>query len=149
MMFVVDTNILVYAAESSFPEHQRSRDCLETWRGRAEAWYITWNIVYEFVRVTTHPKVFVRPWSAASAWGFVEALLASSGLRVLVATDSHERVGARVIEEIPDLRGNLIHDAHTAVLMREHGVRRIYTRDTDFHRFPFLEPVDPLQGPPP
>jgi predicted nucleic acid-binding protein len=25
-----------------------------------------------------------------------------------------------------------------------HGIRRIYTRDTDFHRFPVLEPVDPL-----
>jgi len=24
------------------------------------------------------------------------------------------------------------------------GVRRIVTRDTDFHRFPFLETVDPL-----
>ena len=35
-------------------------------------------------------------------------------------------------------------DAHTAVLMREHGIRCIVTRDTDFHRFPFLESVDPL-----
>jgi predicted nucleic acid-binding protein len=36
-----------------------------------------------------------------------------------------------------------MHDLTTAVLMREHGVRRIYTRDTDLHRFPFLEPLDP------
>jgi predicted nucleic acid-binding protein len=28
--------------------------------------------------------------------------------------------------------------------MREHGVGRIYTRDTDFHRFPFLQPIDPV-----
>lgn len=28
--------------------------------------------------------------------------------------------------------------------MREHGLRRIYTRDADFHRFPFLEVVDPV-----
>jgi len=27
--------------------------------------------------------------------------------------------------------------------MREHGIKRIYARDTDFHRFPFLEPIDP------
>ena len=32
----------------------------------------------------------------------------------------------------------------TAILMREHGIKTIYTRDTDFHRFPFLEPIDPL-----
>jgi predicted nucleic acid-binding protein len=30
--------------------------------------------------------------------------------------------------------------------MREHGIGRIYTRDTDFHRFPFVEVVDPLQA---
>ena len=29
--------------------------------------------------------------------------------------------------------------------MREHGIRRIYTRDTDFHRFRFLEVVDPIE----
>lgn len=40
-----------------------------------------------------------------------------------------------------------MHDAHTAILMREHGIRRIYTRDTAFHRFPFLEPIDPVAEP--
>jgi predicted nucleic acid-binding protein len=49
-----------------------------------------------------------------------------------------------VIAELPWLAGNLLHDAHTAILMREHGIRRICTRDTDFHRFAFLEVVDPL-----
>jgi predicted nucleic acid-binding protein len=49
-----------------------------------------------------------------------------------------------VLAAVPELRGNLIHDAHTAILMREHGLRRIYTRDSDFHRFPFLEVIDPL-----
>ena len=52
-------------------------------------------------------------------------------------------MAAEVIKEVPHLSGNLMHDAQTAVLMREHGIKTIYTRDTDFHRFPFLEPVDP------
>jgi predicted nucleic acid-binding protein len=51
---------------------------------------------------------------------------------------------AEVLEAVPLLSGNLVHDVETAVLMREHGIRRICTRDTDFHRFPFLEPIDPL-----
>lgn len=33
-----------------------------------------------------------------------------------------------------------------AILMREHGIRRIYTRDTDLHRFPFLEVIDLLSA---
>jgi predicted nucleic acid-binding protein len=74
----------------------------------------------------------------------VAALLASPGLGVLVPTPRHAEVAAQVITELPHLAANLFHDAHTAVLMREHGVRRIVTRDTDFHRFPFLEPIDPL-----
>jgi uncharacterized protein len=49
-----------------------------------------------------------------------------------------------VIAELPHLAGNLMHDAHTAILMREHGIARIYTRDTDFSRFPFVEVIDPV-----
>ena len=61
-------------------------------------------------------------------------------------TERHGReVAGQVIAEIPHLAGNIIHDTHTAILMREHGIRRICTRDTDFHRFPFLEVIDPLQ----
>jgi uncharacterized protein len=45
---------------------------------------------------------------------------------------------------VPELRGNLTHDFHTAVLTREHGIARIYTRDADFHRFPWVQVVDPL-----
>jgi predicted nucleic acid-binding protein len=55
---------------------------------------------------------------------------------------------AEVIAEVPRLSGNLVHDAQTAALMREHGIRRICTRDTAFHRFPFLEPIDPLTAEP-
>ena len=86
-----------------------------------------------------------RPWSVADAWKFVQALLASPGLDILVPTQRHVMVAEQVLEEIPHLAGNLLHDAHTAILMREHGIRQIFTRDADFHRFPFLEVIDPLQ----
>ncbi len=143
-MFVVDTNVLVYADDADSPFHAACRDWLERQRGRADAWYTTWAILYEFLRVTTHPRVMRRPWSAPAAWDFLAALLASPGLAVLVPTQRHAEIAAQVIAELPHLAGNLFHDAHTAVLMREHGIRRIVTRDTDFHRFPFLEPVDPI-----
>ena len=143
-MLVVDTNVLVYAADADSPHHAPCRDWLERQRRRADAWYTTWAILYEFLRVTTHPRVMRRPWSASEAWGFVAALLASPGLGVLVATPRHAEVAAQVIAELPQVAGNLFHDVHTAILMREHGIRRIVTRDTDFHRFPFVEPLDPL-----
>jgi hypothetical protein len=143
-VFVVDTNVLVYAVEKSSPEHRRCRDLVLSWRAQPAAWYTTWGILYEFVRVVTHPRVFRNPWSATDAWGFLASLLAAPSLGLLVETDRHEAVAAQTLSELPHLAGNLIHDAHTAVLMREHGIRRIYTRDTDFHRFPFLEVLDPI-----
>jgi predicted nucleic acid-binding protein len=117
---------------------------MDAWRRQAGAWYLTWGIVYEFLRVTTHPRVFRSPWSAAQAWTFVEALLASPNLELLCPTDRHAEVVAEVLQIVPHLSGNLLHDAQTAVLMREHGIRTIMTRDTDFHRFPFLESIDPV-----
>ena len=136
--------MLVYAADADSPFHAACRDWLERQRGRADAWYTTWAILYEFLRVTTHPRVMRQPWSAPAAWDFVKALLASPGLGLLTATERHADVAERVIAELPQLAGNLFHDAHTAILMREHGLRRVATRDTDFHRFPFLEVIDPL-----
>lgn len=143
-MFVVDTNVLVYAADSSAPEHARCRALLERWRRQPGAWYLTWGNCYEFLRVVTHPRVLRRPWTSAAAGEFLAVLQQSPGLSMLVPTERHGHVLADVLAEVPQIGGNLWHDAETAVLMREHGIRRICTRDTDFARFPFVEIVDPL-----
>jgi uncharacterized protein len=145
-VLVVDTNVLVYAADQDSPFHAACRNWLERQRRRADGWYTTWAILYEFLRVTTHPRVMRRPWNTPAAWEFVAALLASPGLSVLVPTQRHADVASQVITELPHLAGNLLHDAHTAILMREHGIRQVCTRDTDFHQFPFLEVIDPLQS---
>lgn len=144
-MLVVDTNVLVYAANVHSPFHQPCRAWLARQRTRPDAWYATWPILYEFLRVTTHPRVMRPPWSVAAAWQFVAGLLASPGLSVLVATQRHAEVAEQVIAELPHMSGNFLHDAHTAILMREHGVARICTRDTDFSRFPFVEVIDPVR----
>ena len=142
-MFVVDTNIFVYAADKDSPFHARCRDKVEAWRRMDSPWYATWGIFYEFLRVITHPRVFRHPWTARHAWSFVEAILASPSFGLLLPTARHPGAAAEVIGKSTFLRGNLLYDAQTAVLMREHGIKKIYTRDMDFHRFPFLEPVDP------
>ena len=145
-MFVVDTNVLLYAANRDAPQHEQCRGLLERWRKRQEPWFLTWGICYEFARVATHPRVLEHPWSSDSAWRHIESLLASRALSVLTETDRHAAIVRTVIDETPALRGSLFHDAHIAILMREHGIRRIVTNDTDFHRFGFVEVVDPLSA---
>lgn len=142
-MFVVDTNILIYAADEDSPFHPCCRKLIENWRQQTSPWYVTWGILYEFLRVVTHPRVFRHPWAIAEAWKFIEALLASPALDILIPGEKHFETASEVIRELPFLNGNLLYDAQTAILMKEHGIKRIYTRDIDFHRFPFIEPVDP------
>jgi toxin-antitoxin system PIN domain toxin len=147
-VFVVDTNILVYAANPRAPHSDECLALLESWTRQSAAWCLTWGICYEFMRVVTHANVFRSPWSAAQALQFLEELQLSPGFYILTATERHAAVLARTVAEMPELSGNRMHDLHTAVLMREHGIRVIYTRDKGFQRFPFLEPVDPLgKGP--
>jgi hypothetical protein len=146
-VIVVDTNVLVYAANSTSQFHHLCRGWLDRQRRRPDAWYITWAIVYEFLRVSTHPRILPRPWTTPSAWEFVLTLLASPGLGILVPTQRHADVADAVFAELPHLAGNILHDTHTAILMREHGIKQICTRDADFSRFPFLEVVDPLNPP--
>ncbi|MCY3751368.1 MAG: PIN domain-containing protein [Gammaproteobacteria bacterium] len=142
---VFDTNILIYAVDEASPFHDRCReDLLQACKDPSPA-FLTWNICYEFLRATTHPRVFNNPWTSKNAWIFLETILASPGFELLTATQRHGSVLSRTLEELTDISGNLFHDLHTAVLMREHGVSRICTRDTDFHRFPFVTVIDPLR----
>jgi uncharacterized protein len=91
-VLAVDTNVLVYAADADSQFHAPRCKWLERQRARPDAWYTTWRILYEFLRVTTHPRVMRRSWSALAAWEFVMALLESPGLAVLVPTERHAEV---------------------------------------------------------
>jgi hypothetical protein len=137
--------VLVYAADRGAEGHGRCRTLLNEWRSQASPWYLTWGIVYEFIRVTTHPRVLRRPWRAGEAWQFVAALSSSPSLSFLTHGERHDAHVSELLRELPDLRGNLVHDLHTVALMREHGIRVIYTRDSDFHHFPNIEVRDPLR----
>ena len=86
-----------------------------------------------------------NPWTSQAAWSYMWTLLDCPGLSVLTATRRHSAVLAQCLDELPEARDNLVHDLHIAALMCEHGIARIATRDTDFHRFEFLEVVDPLR----
>lgn len=144
-MFLVDTNVLVYAVDQDSPAHAGCRARVDRWRVQRAPWHVTWSILYEFLRIVTHARVFRRPMTATDALGFLKALLGAPGLEVLVETDRHAAEVEQCLTQVPLLSGTQFHDAHIAVVMKEHGLRRIYTRDADFHRFPFLEVVDPLQ----
>lgn len=144
-MFVIDTNVLVYAANAADPAHARCQKLVEETRAGRLPWALTWGIVYEFLRVVTHPRVLADPWDLPHAWAFILGLLASPRLQMLVETARHHEAMDDLVRNLPSCAGSMLHDAHIAALMREHGIKRIVTRDTGFHRFSFLQVTDPVR----
>lgn len=145
MRFLVDTNILLHAVNTSSPSHEKARRFIEEHLRIRTAWCLTWTIVYEFLRVATHNRVFQKPLNAKQALAFIGGLIAMEEIIVLTPTDRHLAVLETVVAEVGHPAGNLFHDIHTATVMREYGIREIITADTDFLQFRFLSVSNPLR----
>jgi uncharacterized protein len=143
---VIDTNILLYAANQDCREHRAARAFLETAHSQPGQWYLTEGICYEFLRVATHHRVFPAPLTSASALEFLEALLGTANFSVLSAGPRHWSTLQTLLKSLHSPSGNLFFDIRTATLMLEQGVRLIYTADTDFLQFSELEVINPLKS---
>ncbi len=142
---VIDANILLYAVNNDDPGHARASRFLHEAAASAEQWYLTEGIVYEFLRVATHPKVFARPLAWADAMAFLAPLLGAPNIAVLSAADQHWELLDGILGTLTHPSGNLFFDIRTVVLMREHGVRSIYTAATAFLQFSGITVVNPLR----
>ena len=109
-MFVVDANLLVYAADEDFPGHDQMRRVLRQWFGSSEAWYATWSIVYEFLSVVTQRSAFAHPLSFSQAWQFIEALRSAPSFKILMETDRHAEAVRDLASEYPHMSGTRFDD---------------------------------------
>ena len=143
-MIAVDTNILVYARRKEMPLHRPARTLLEELAHGDRPWTVPWPCVYEFLRVVTHPRVFDPPSDPGIVLDGLRSLMQSPSLVMLSEGPSHWNSMKRAIHA-SQTSGNLIHDAHIAALLLEHGVDELWTHDRDFARFPGLRVRFPLK----
>jgi len=96
-----------------------------------------------YLRIATHPGIFSAPLTPGQALGNVDGLVALGNVRLLAEEAGFLDVYRGVAGDFP-VRGNLVPDAHLAALLKQHGVRVLYTRDADFRKFSFLQIRDPF-----
>ena len=125
------------------PHHAAARHLVTSLAQRPEPWALPWPVVYEFVRVVTHPRVFTPPTPLDVLVPDLESLLASPSLQLLGEGASHQR-HMRDQLTLGNATGNLPHDAHVAALRVEHGVGEFLTADRDFARFPGVRSRNPF-----
>lgn len=147
MAGIIDTNILLYAVNRDAKEHPGAVDFLTAAGTGHDRWYFTEGILYEFFRVTTHPKVFERPLTWREALQFLEPFLRSPNFDIVHAGEKHWGFLEHILSELNYPSGNLFFDIRTTALMREHGIREIYSADTDFLQFSGIKVINPVKNP--
>lgn len=143
MSFGIDVNLLLYASDEGSPRHARAVEFVGQCAGGGEVFCLAWLTVMSYLRMSTHPRIFTHPLTPAEAARNVQSLLSLPHCRVVGEQEGFWDVYREVVREAP-ARGNLVPDAHLAAVLRQNGVRRLYSADRDFRRFDFLEVVDPL-----
>jgi toxin-antitoxin system PIN domain toxin len=142
MSATLDVNVLVYASDRAAHEHDRAEALVRRLAAGPEILYLFWPVLLGYLRVVTHPGILANPLSPVDAIRNVEALLDRPHARAPGEGDGFWPIFRSTAGDRP--RANEIPDAHLAALMRQHGVRVIWTRDRDFRRFDGIEPRDPF-----
>jgi len=139
---LLDANILLYAYNADAPEHTASAAWLERALASSELIALPLLVVWAFLRLSTNPRVWPNPKTAAEAFGIMKELLALPGVELL-------QPGARHIEILEALvakykaTGPLMTDAVLAAMAMESGATLAST-DRDFSRFEDLRWINPL-----
>ena len=142
MSSTVDANVLVYAANTADPLNQPAAALVSRLAAGPELVYLFWPTLLGFLRIVTHPGILPRPLAPRDAMHNVEALLDRPHVRAPGEADGFWPLYRAAAGD--QARGNDVPDAHLAALMRQHGVRLIYTRDRDFRRFDGIDARDPF-----
>lgn len=141
-MIVPDVNLLIYAHDSSAPQHASARTWWEDALSGTEPVGVPVVVVLAFVRLMTHPTLSENPMSVVQAKGLVEGWLAQSNCRVLPVGDRTVALFLQLLSELGQ-GGNLSTDAMIAASAKEYG-GTVYSSDRDFDRFPDVLWSNPL-----
>ena len=135
--------MLLYASDRSSDRHERARRFIEACAAGPEILCLTWPTLMAYLRIATHPRIFVAPLSPDEALGNVAALVGLPHVRVVSEQEGFLDAYKRIAGHLP-VRGNLVPDAHVAAILLQHGVRTLYTNDRDFRKFESLDARDPF-----
>jgi toxin-antitoxin system PIN domain toxin len=142
MSATLDANVLVYASDTRAGAHDRAEALIRTLAAGPEILYLFWPVLLGYLRIVTHPGILTNPLSPTVAMRNIEALLDRPHVRCPGEADGFWSIFRDSAGDHP--RGNDVPDAHLAALMRQHGVRLIYTRDRGFRRFAGIDVRDPF-----
>ena len=135
-MYLVDANVLLYAANREAEHHREAADWLrEALVGERPVGF-AWVSMLAFLRISTHRGLHDKPLPMATALDLLETWTSAPSATVIAPTGRHAAL-LRGLLLSAGVGGNLVNDAHLAALAAEHA-STVVTFDRDFQRFPGL-----------
>jgi len=148
LSYSIDLNILLYASNSDSIHHKKAAGFLKKCVHDPEILILACPTVFGYLRISTHSGIFPRPLDPEVAMENVRQLIERPQVRLISEGEEFFEIYSEIADSLP-VRGNLVPDAHLAALLKAHGVKTLYTNDTDFLKFGFLNVRNPLVNPGP
>jgi len=129
-----DVNVLVAASRSDHPHYRAARGWLESAAAQAATTApltVQPMVSASFLRLVTHPKIFVHPTPVAEAVQFVDALLSMPGVGVPALGGEWPAFRQLCVDK--KLAANDLPDAWLAAAVTHQG-EHLVTFDRDFKR---------------
>jgi len=143
MSVTLDANVLVYASDDRADVHDSAEALVRRLAAGPEILYLFWPVLMGYLRIVTHPAILTTPLSPAIAMRNVESLLDRPHVRAPGELEGFWPIFRTTAGDHP--RGNDVPDAHLVALMRQHGVRVVYSRDRDLRVYDGIEVRDELR----
>jgi len=142
-MIVPDTNLLLYAYDEKSHYHEAAKTWWEGLLSGNELIGFCVPVVFAFIRVGTHPRIYANPIPLKMAIRHVETWLERSNVHFLAFEKMDIPVALRLLENTSG--GNVTTDAQIAAIALRNRAT-IHTADSDFARFPNLSWYNPLEN---
>jgi len=117
-LIALDTNILLYAVDSSSLKHASGRKFLEENLSSGDPVGLPWPVLTGFLRISTNPRIQASPLTALEAQAQVQEWLDLPCVRTLAPTVSHWEIFSKYIR-VSGASAGLIMDAHIAAISEE------------------------------
>lgn len=141
-MILPDANLLLYAYDQSSPFHPKAAAWCENIMGSPSPVILLPVVVFGFVRISTHPRIFTNPLSVAEASDHVRSWMGRKQVRLhdMLLEDVD---AALALLEAAGTAGNLTTDAQIAAVALRLDAE-VHTADLDFGRFAGVRFSNPL-----
>jgi hypothetical protein len=141
-MILPDVNLLLYAYDQSSPFHPKAAVWCETIMSRSSPVVLLPAVVFAFVRISTHPRIFTDPLTVTEASAHIRSWMGRKHVRLHDMLSDDVETALSLLESA-GTAGNLTTDAQIAAVALRLDAE-VHTADLDFGRFAGVRFSNPL-----